>query len=518
MNKENVSRRSFLGGMAAIALTGGLALTGCSPSSKNSEVSGTGSAGAGTNDVSFDEECDVLVIGGGGAGGAVAYAAAKEGASVIVLESQPNTQFTSTALCGGFISFVGTPEQAAAGIDDSYEVFLNDVKTHGGNGYISEDLIRAFCDNCVAYIDALDEIGVTWLNRDEPMQGKEQSVPRIVQVDPVDHQQKLTDAATVAGADYRYNTAGSDLVVDGSGKVVGALTSEGKAIKANKGVVVATGGFTRNDDMLRECMPGLDTTKVVALSSPGHTGEGHKMLGKLGVPIYGRTTINAMPGLHPEAKSISYELEAYSFGAVDVDKVGRRFCNESDYYSFDNTYGLIRSNSLAEDGYAVAYQILDQKAIDVARSSNVAYAGISDELIGLMEKADTLAELAERLGMPYLEKTVSDYNEGIASAGKDAQFGRENLSGEGSDEAFALEQAPFYAYPYNAWLPYNPTVGMPVNGECQALNEDGEVIDGVYLAGEIMSRSLFGDRYPDGVSTAQSGAIGLYLGKKLATA
>lgn len=119
--ETKLTRRNFLtAGALAGAAIGAMGLAGCAPAAKGASAGDLPATG---DDIAWDEECDVLIVGGGGSGSACAYGAASSGASVIVLESQPNVAFTSTALCGGFISFVGTPEQEKMGIKDSPDVF-----------------------------------------------------------------------------------------------------------------------------------------------------------------------------------------------------------------------------------------------------------------------------------------------------------------------------------------------------------------------------------------------------------
>lgn len=501
---HQLARRDFVtgAGAAAIGTVTGLATVRPALADENA-----------ASPIAWDEECDILVLGGGGAGSAVAYGAAKQGANVIVLESQPTVNATSTALCGGFISFVGSPAQQAAGIEDSVDVFLSDVATYGG-GHAIEDVTRLFAEHCLDYYDVIDEIGVEWLNKDEPMQGKEQSVPRILQVNPVDHQNKLTDAAIAAGADYRFETFAERLVTDTNGKVVGAATADGTAIGANKGVVVATGGFTGSDELLGECMPRLSSETVKVLACPGNTGQGHKMIAQLGGVLSGKSTVNCCPGLHPESMAVSLETEAQRYGAIDVNSLGRRYCDESVYYCYENTYATVHQ-PLAEDGKALTYQIISQEVIDVANSTVSAYGGLTDEVLSHCISADTLEGLADALGTPYLVDEVNSYNKDIEENGEDTRFGRATLEGEGSGAPIHLLTGPFYAWPQYSWLSYTPTCGYEVNGELHPVDQYGNPVEGVYLVGEIMCRSVVGDRYPDGISTAASGTLGYYLGRKL---
>ena len=113
------TRRDFVLGAAAVGTAAvGAALFGCAPQTA-ADGQGSAQAGATGDALAWDEEADVVVVGAGGAGGAAAYAAAKEGVKVIVLESMPNTAFSSTSLCGGYMTLVDSEEQRAEGVKDT---------------------------------------------------------------------------------------------------------------------------------------------------------------------------------------------------------------------------------------------------------------------------------------------------------------------------------------------------------------------------------------------------------------
>ena len=107
----------------------------------------------------WDEEADIVIVGGGGAGGAAAYAGRKAGVDVLVLESQSSTTFSSTALSGDSICFVGTEEQAAAGIEDSAEAFMQECLELGEHAN-KEEVIQTYLDHNLEYYEILKEIGV----------------------------------------------------------------------------------------------------------------------------------------------------------------------------------------------------------------------------------------------------------------------------------------------------------------------------------------------------------------------
>ena len=127
---------------------------------------------------------------------------------------------------------------------------------------------------------------MAWRNRPTSItKAPGSSIARTLTLDPKDHQQKLTDAAQAAGADYRFETEGTRLVVDG-GKVMGVVGKSGSKeirFRANKAVILATGGFTSCPDLLEKCMKGLSGIKSMAC--PAHTGLMHYARAQSGSPI-----------------------------------------------------------------------------------------------------------------------------------------------------------------------------------------------------------------------------------------
>lgn len=116
------------------------------------------------------------------------------------------------------------------------------------------------------------------------MQGKEQSVPRIVQVSPGDHQNKLTAAAQEAGADYRFSTFAERLITDSTGKVVGVADESGTTYHGKNGVVLATGRLHRQRRDARQLHDGPEQQERQGYVFPGHTVRVTRCLPSLAAP------------------------------------------------------------------------------------------------------------------------------------------------------------------------------------------------------------------------------------------
>lgn len=508
--KEVFSRRSFLigaGSFGALAAAG--ALTGCSEGESSSGGKQI-AAEEGYLPESWDKEADVVVVGGGGAGSAAAYGAAKEGASVLVLESQSNISFTSTAVCGGYIMFVGTEEQKALSIDDSNDKMMSDTIAWGVSN--KEEVIQTYCDHNLEYYQVLKDIGVAIDPAVVLSPGC--TTARTHLVDPAEHQQKIAQAAQESGAEYLFGTTGRRLYVNGSGMVCGisAIGSNGQdiSVKAKKAVIMCSGGFTWNAEMLEECMPGL--SEVPAHSCAGHTGEGHYACFQLGGQFAGRPYMYSVEGMTPGSTTMDHYAELYIYGAIKVNTEGDRYVDEGLYWCNAMTRAQLEQPKRDEKYFN--WQIIDQKAYDLAKAAGRPL-GVYDTNESDFISGATVEELSERIGAPNLATTIAKYNEDISS-GTDTLFGRTVLCGEGTGAPVLLDTPPYYAFPNEPWLAYDPATTFYTDGECRLIDQYDNPVgeDRLYLAGEIMLKGIVGDHYQYGLAVGGGCTYGLYAGKK----
>ena len=504
------TRRNFIAGAATMGIAAmGATLFGCAP---QSQAGGQDPAQAGLADgsLSWDEEADVVVVGGGGAGGAAAYAAAKEGAKVVVLESMANTAFSSTSLCGGYMTLVDSEEQREQGIEDTPDALVADLKSWGID--IDEGVVRRYGELGHDYSLILQELGVA-KSTDVITKAPGSSIARTLTLDPKDHQQKLTDAAQAAGADYRFETEGTRLVVDG-GKVMGVVGKSGSKeirFRANKAVILATGGFTSCPDLLEKCMKGLSGIKSMAC--PAHTGLMHCAAFNLGAQFDGIPWIYANEGMHPTASDMNGYANLFVYGAVKVNANGKRYVNEGMFIGNAMTRALLDQPMKDEEYFN--YQIMDQKAYDLAAKAGKPL-GVFEENKGLFVQADTYEELAEKLGAPDLPAAMARYNEDMNATGVDSAFGRDVLYGQGTGAPFALDTPPFYAFANVPWLAYDPVTTFVVNADSQLLDQYGTPIEGVYAVGEIALRPTLGNVYCQGAATGAGACFGMQAGRAAA--
>lgn len=500
-----LSRRNFIATAALGAA--GLAAAGTASASEQAEPG----YGKGNMPDQWDEEYDVVVVGAGGGGCAAAIGAARAGAKTLVLESQGSTIATSTAVCGGYLMIVGSDEQKDAGIEDSAEQFVEDTMAWGET--CREDVCQSFADHCLDYYQLVKEMGVAFVTTDV-VASPGCSIPRTLTVDPHDHQAKLQETAEASGATIMFKTEGGRLYVNGNGEVAGiqAKTEDGKeiAIKAKKAVILASGGFTHNAELLNECLPGLGDIK--AFSSVGHTGQGHYAAAEVGAKLEGRPYIYAVEGMAPDSLTMDGYAELYIYGAIKVNTEGDRYVNEGLYWCNDMTRALLQQPM--KDGQYFNWQIIDQNGYDKAKAAGRPL-GVYDTNESLFTKGETIEELAEAIGAPDLPETLAKYNEDIA-AGKDTMFGRETLCGDGTGDPVALDTPPYYAFPNVPWLAYDPATSFIADGECHILDQYGEPIPRLYGAGEITARSIVGNHYQYGLAVGSACTFGLYAGTQVA--
>jgi len=507
--QKEMSRRSFLKGTAlgAVALAGTGVLAGCS--TKTEQASGLPEK--------WDKETDILVVGFGGAGAAAAIAAREAGAEVIVLEKQA-VMGGSTAVSGGVYYAAGTSVQKANGIEDSadkmYEHYMN-----AGNGFNDPALSRIAADASAANVEKLIALGATFPTP-PTVAGAEYHVGSepIARVHSVVYGELsgggayfrvLEDAARNAGAEVLAETEAKELIVDGSKQVVGVKAVSGGTemfIKARKGVILATGGFTRSEELMRAyseqafyCQP---------LGAPNLTGDGLKMAFALGAAAFNIHEVLGCPGLTLPGK-IAATYAFWTFGtapAILVNNLGQRFVNEFGFYDWKNTELLKQPDKFA-------YSVFDATARDAAKGMIV--SGFSEDLEpevaeGTVLKADSITELAEKMGVPadLFEASITRWNED-AKAGADRDFGRTLLLSP-------IETAPFYAFKTFPTM-FDNMGGLKINENAQVIDVWGNVISRLYAVGNVAG-GVLGEHYPGSGSALNAGmTFGLIAGKHAST-
>jgi fumarate reductase flavoprotein subunit len=453
---------------------------------------------AGPHDTMNTLQTQLLVIGGGLAGFAAALEASEAGADVLLLEKLETTG-GSSAMSGGCLAFAGTDLQAANGIADSDELLERDlieVSDHESDPL----LVRAYVANQLDTYHWLRDRGVEFSPVIEASSG--QSVPRVHTVDPADAVRVLearcrdTGRVTVMRSTRALHLlrAGDDAPVRG----VVATGPHGEfSVVARDGVLLASGGFCRNAELVHRFAPQYDN--AVFVGGDGNVGDGLRMAWRLGADLRDMAYIKGTYGKHPVDTLNHHSCLAVYKGAIAVNQDGRRFVDES------ISYKLLGDAVMAQP-YHTSYQIFDQPIFESGddRVRILDFGRRMEE--GLLIKADTLQALAQQIEVPYetLRSTVDAYNRQV-DVGEDPDFGRRALV-HNHGSLRRIETAPFYAYPSTAAV-FGTYCGLRVEAGMRVIDVFGAPIAGLYAAGEVTG-GFHGGAYMTGSALGKAAVFG----------
>lgn len=413
-----------------------------------------------------NQQADIVVIGAGGAGMTAAIQAVQDGATdVVILEKMPVTGGNTTRSTGG-LNAAGTSYQEADGVEDSVELFVEDTMK-GGKELNDKELVTVMAENSAGAVDWVNEIG-----GDLSVVGMfgGASVKRIHR--PTDTSAvgpmlvKALNAKTEElGIPVLLETTAEKILVDDSGKVCGVTGTDkdGQEFTIDcTAVVLATGGFGANSDMVVEYKP--DLAGFCTTNHAGATGDGIAMAKELGAAFVDMEQIQTHPTVNPDTQTM-YTEGVRGNGAILVNKEGKRFCNELE------TRDVV-SAAILEQTDGECYLVFDQ----AVRESLAAIESYIKA--GIVTEADTPEALGEAIGIDgaALAETLKTYA-GYKAAGKDEDFGRESME-------LALDRPKYYAA-LCAPAIHHTMGGVKINTKTEVLKEDGTAIPGLFAAGEV---------------------------------
>lgn len=452
-------------------------------------------------------ETDVVVVGAGLAGHCAALSAAEGGAEVLLLEKQARTG-GSTVLSGGFFALAGTPLQEAAGLDDDGAKLLRDLRATGGPD-TDDGLLAAYAGGQPEFYAWLTRCGAGFTAL-ELSAG--QSVPRSHRCDPAQLIDELSrrlhktgSATTVLNADARRLLRHSN---DGPVAGVEVHDRSGRAhrVLARGGVVLASGGFSRSEDLMRRFAPGQ--AGALRIGGEGNVGDGLRMAWRLGAAFRDMGHVKGTFGTHPSTGTERHKiLLAFYVGAIVVNKDGRRFVDESDSYK-------IIGDACLRQPDRVGFQIFDRTVMDRSDRGVPLFDFEPALEEGLLLQADSLADLARRIEVPvsaFLD-TVSRYNAGV-DAGIDGEFGRRGLCNS-TGQMVRIDQPPFYAYPSTSVV-LATYCGLTIMPDAEVQDIEGQGIEGLYAAGELTG-GFHGHSYMTGASLGKAAFFGRVAGQQAA--
>lgn len=443
---------------------------------------------------------DVIVVGGGGAGMAAATRLAQLGKSVILVEK---SGFLGGAISvsGGNQVVMGSQLQIDNGVaDDSVESMVADFEANGANKN-NKEILTLFAENVGATTDWLvASCGVTFEEGLHQLGEYSHNRELAYTGGGAGFAEAMRKAVEEAGVQVLLNTKAESLIAD-NGTVTGvkAASSDADYTLTAGNVVLATGGYGANKDML------TDEMKSALYYGPASsTGEGIQMAQAVGAQTanmeYGKRYPNGIEVSEGMAKStIAGNIVGWTMSAILVNKDGNRVVNEK------ASNRTILEEELKQEGGEL-YLLLDAETFE-AWKAKLAPAGISDADIEKYLEAngtatpvfahgETLEEAAAAAGInaDNLKATVEKYN-GFVAKGSDDDFGRAatyltKTIGEGP--YYIVEQKPRFATTMG---------GLVINTSMQVLNESGEPISGLYAAGENCGQ-VMGDDSPSGANNA----------------
>ena len=491
------------------AATAALKQAGLEPSDLVSKNTST------TKAKDIEETVDVVVVGAGGAGMTAAITATDAGKKVIVVESQPIAGGNSVRSTGG-MNAAKTPYQdknefkEAAGVEktlataaekfadnatitalaatvkeqwDAYQanpqgyfdsVELMELDTLiGGKGKNNPELVKALAENSADAIEWLASIGADVKNVGA-FGGA--SVKRIHR--PVNADGKVTAVGAYIvpileknlqdrNVQFLFDTTANEIIMK-DGKAVGikATGKDGNKVTINaKSVVIATGGFGANAEMVEKYKPELKG--FATTNAEGAQGQGIEMATAVGAATVDMDQIQIHPTVHIEEDGNAHLITEglRGDGAILVNAEGKRFYDEV------STRDKVSAAIIAQPDKS-AWLVVDQSMVD----KSAVIAGYIKS--GYTVTGATYEELAKAMGVDEatFTSTMNTWNQAV-EAKSDAEFGRTSF-------ANPLTTAPYYAIKITPAV-HHTMGGIVINPKAEVLNEKGEAISGLYAAGEV---------------------------------
>ncbi|MGY2491761.1 FAD-dependent oxidoreductase [Cupriavidus sp. CP313] len=440
---------------------------------------------------------DLIVVGGGMAGFSAALEAAQHGAAVLLIEKQ--AEFGgSSAMSGGCLAFAGTDLQRQAGVEDSADLLYKDLREVGD--FENDDaLVRAYVDHQLDTYHWLRQQGVVFGEAIETSSG--QSVPRVHSVDPADAVRQLVAACKATGKVTVFRSAAAQrLLKDKDSRFTGVrveMDGEIRELRARAGVILASGGFCRNAEMVHRFAPQY--ADAVFIGGDGNVGDGLRMAMAFGADLRDMAYIKGTYGKHPLDETNHHSCLAVYKGAIAVNQDGKRFVNESISYK-------LLGDAAIRQPFGATFQILDRRIMDSGDDS-VRILDFRRRLEeGLFIEAPSLEALANRIEVPVdaLLETVARYNAAV-DAGHDPEFGRDTLVHH-HGKPCRIEQAPFFAYPSTAAV-FGTYCGIRVTEKMNVVDVFGDALPGLFAAGEVVG-GFHGAAYMTGTALGKATVFG----------
>lgn len=476
----------------------------------------------------IEKTAEVVIVGAGGAGIAAALTAAEEGASVLIIDKAGSVG-GNTIISGGVFNAADPERQVQVTMGDSSRrelesylefkeedfgnfapalatlkeqiceylvsgrtdlfdtVELHIIQTYIGSkregldGSIIEpdyELVKILCENALDALHWLENLGVEyesgvvqavgalWPRTHTPVPANGVAVVSVLS-------EKLN---STPGIELMTQTEATDFIMDGK-RVVGvqAIMADGTPVvlKANKNVVLATGGFASNIAMIKQYnnyWPAI--ADVPSDAAATCNGDGILMAERIGANLVGMGYVQMLPTTaYPDGVA---GLQGNS--KLYINKEGKRFVNESAERDVLSAAGLSQTDGMF---YCVAdANYLDNRTWEQVKGW---------EAKGYLAYADTLEEAAEKMGLDpaVVRETINRFN-GFVENEEDLDFGRYSFKGK-------VETAPFIVIAMSPAF-HHTMGGVEIDSACRVMNTDGQPIEGLYAAGEVCGGIHAGNR------------------------
>lgn len=503
----------------------------------------------------LDTEC--LVVGIGTGGWPTLMTLAEEGVKTIAIEKHENpTGIREDIGAIGSKLQLETEKTFPEMAIDKMEVLQELVRYSGG--YCDSDLIKVWINESAELVDWLTDIfessGKYYMSHEggigntaDPGRDKAYATGH----SPHKKDEFADDPEVTTNAvftDY-INSKSQDVEIrtncelvrflqDDSGKVIGAIAknnTDNSYVKINvsKGVIVCSGGYATNTEMMKALQPQTLDMKVTYTLGSTADGSGIKaMLWAGGAldPTHCSMMFNRCCVKPDETAGYKTIGKWFWFGEQPFLKVnlnGKRFCNESGPYEFMLHSMEMQPNHTYVDVFDANNEKYAEQFDEVGccrlfafpngALSNMPYSFVwskIEELLeaGYVQKADTLEELAEKLNIPVdnFVASVQRYNE-LCAKGVDEDYGKE------AHRMTPVDTAPFYGVRTCAWH-LTTLNGVRINTDMQVIREDGTAIEGLYATGDATG-GFFATTYPNlftGLACGRTMTFGRRAAKRIA--
>lgn len=527
-----ISRRSFLKGAAATGVVAALSSIGISAAAEEAAAADESVRSylpQEKYDIAEERDFDVVVVGAGGGGMSAAIRAAQLGMNTVLLEQRSVTGGTTLFTEGLFaVNSHIQKENGKNPPDLGYDLFTTAMDYH--HWYADGALFRRYMDKSGENIAWLESVGVEFQGTgtmcDNEYNTWHQYKYEEGQISGRTYVDNLTKAVTEAGATLVLGSEGVNIIQAADGTVTGIIAKEeDKYIQYNaaKGVILATGGYSDNPDMIREF--GKNPDRIDPMGAGGRNGFGINAARQAGgtmapspgcLVFYGGCIPGVMYGTHLYCAS-AFQPYFWINGNCD------RFVNE--YYAERNFCFSGNAQSMQDRVISIVTQAqMDNMYENGGTFGCGEYIHAGEPLTQLWEQfqaqkdkgsphvhgpMETLDDVASELGLDAdkLKASIEKYN-GYCANGVDEEFGKD------AQYLFPLESGPYYAFELYAGI-FTTVGGMKITPDAQVLDANAQPIPHLYAIG-CDAGGIYGDSYDVSICEGSCQGFAVFSGKAAA--